>query len=94
MSWAWLFLLVFPITWIWMNEVFYKKIWGRRLKWRYIWAVHGALLATKRLISWEQNITGPRCVDCRLETKYIGRKPGINWFECPTCGALTTEPYR
>lgn len=50
---AWLFLLLFPIAWWWMNG-FYSKIHGRRLKTRYAWASHGALLWAMRIRKWER----------------------------------------
>lgn len=53
MSRTWLFLLLFPACWWYLNHM-YGKIHGKRLKTRYAWASQGALLFAMRLKAWER----------------------------------------
>lgn len=50
---AWMFLLLLPAGWVLMNRQ-YGRIHGRRLRWPFVWAAHGALLFSRRLRAWER----------------------------------------
>lgn len=50
-----LVLLVYPPIWWFFNKYFYGPLYGRRLKTRWVWAVHGALLFRQRCKEWERD---------------------------------------
>lgn len=40
-------------SWLYMNH-WYRRIHGRRLRWTYLWAAHGAVLLGRRFPEWEK----------------------------------------
>lgn len=48
----WLVLLILPAGWLYMHR-WYRKIWGRRLRWYAIPLAHGAVFWSKRLPQFE-----------------------------------------